>query len=733
MSVLARDGADAGAQVTKREAQARVVMLSVPQLHCAGCIGKVERALRAEPGIEEARVNLTLKRVTAQTDLAAAALVEVLARAGFEAHPLDMGIVGKDSDPVGRDLAVRMGVAGFAMMNVMLLSVAVWSGAGGVTREMFHLISAAIALPVVGYSAQPFFRSAWSALRGRGLNMDVPISLAIALAAGMSVYEALYGGRHVYFDAALSLTFFLLIGRYLDHRTRAAARSAARELAALESQVAQRMEDGQAVEVALNALRVGDEVLVPTGTRVPVDGRLLSVQAVTDRSFLTGESRAVTSAREAQMRAGEINLGAPFVLCSTAVGEDSSLRRVARLVEAAEAARNSYTGLADRAAQIYAPVVHLLALAAFVGWVSATGDVRHAVNVAIAVLIITCPCALGLAVPAVSTAAIGRLFSMGVLVKSGTALERLASVHHVVFDKTGTLTLPEIGSGLGRLDGAARGVAVALAQQSHHPVARAVAAQLAGTQPAEIDAVEDLAGLGVQARWNGQRVQLGRADWVGGTGVGLSLRVGDAVFALDQDERLRPGAGAAVAGLARQGMTVSLLSGDRAGPVRAVARDLGITEAEAGLSGEEKHARILAHPGPVAMVGDGLNDTAALAAAAASIAPSSALDASRNAADVLLLREGLDALPAVFEIARRARAISMQNFAIAAAYNLIAVPIALAGFATPLIAALAMSASSLTVLLNAVRVGRIRQRPAVVARADLGRVAAGQVMEGQAG
>ncbi len=475
------------------------VMLSVPGLHCAGCIGKVERALNAMPGVDGARVNLTLKRVSASSDLPSEALVAELARAGYEAHPLDTTMVDKATDPVGRDLALRMGVAGFAMMNVMLLSVAVWSGAPGATREFFHLISAMIALPVVFFSAQPFFRSAWSALRVRSLNMDVPISLAIGLAACMSLYEALYGGHHVYFDAALSLTFFLLIGRFLDHRTRAAARSAARELSALEVQTAQRLIGERSETVALKDLAVGDEILVPTGTRVPVDGMLLSHDALTDRSFLTGESHPVTTTQDQPVRAGEINVGAPFRLRSTAVGEDTSLRRVARLVEQAENARNRYTGLADRAAQIYAPAVHLLAFAAFAGWLIGTGDLRFSLNVAIAVLIITCPCALGLAVPAVSTAAIGKLFSLGFLVRSGTALERLAVVDHVVFDKTGTMTIPEFGQDVTGLDPREKSIALALAQQSNHPVSRALCARLHGTEPAAVQDLHEVPGHGVEA------------------------------------------------------------------------------------------------------------------------------------------------------------------------------------------------------------------------------------------
>ena len=679
------------------------MMLSVPGVTCAACIGTIERGLAQVTGITGARVNLTNKRVSLRTDLPVDTVVGQLSKLGYKAFPLDAGVLGQESDPAGRDLALRLGVAGFAMMNVMLLSVAVWSGAADATRDLFHLISAAIAVPVVGFSGQPFFKSAWSALRVRRLNMDVPISLAILLATGMSVYESLNGGHHAYFDAGLSLTFFLLIGRYLDHRTRASARSAARELAALETQTAERLDgQGRAITVPISELAVGDCILVPTGGRTPVDGTLETPDALTDRSFLTGESHPVQLISGASVSAGEINLGAPLRMVATSVGEDTTLRRMARLVEGAENARNRYTGLADRAAQVYAPAVHLLALVALLGWILISGDVRFALNVAIAVLIITCPCALGLAVPAVSTAAIGKLYELGFLVKSGTALERLAEVDSVVFDKTGTVTLPGVSSIADELTETEKSVALALAQNSMHPIARAVQTALVDVVPAKLSAVEEVAGCGIKGRHGGVDVFLGRGD------NGLALIIGDKERSLEKQETLRDGAGEAVAALDAAGLSIALVSGDAPSNVSAVAFELGIRDLAAGVTPDNKHRLIERRQSDgqrVAMIGDGLNDTAALASAHASIAPSTAMDASRNAADVVLLRDGLHDIPTLFRIANAATRLSRQNFAIATAYNLVAVPIAILGFATPLLAALAMSTSSITVLLNALRVG----------------------------
>lgn len=683
------------------------VQYSLPTIHCAACIGKIERGLSQIAGVRSVRVNLSLKRLTVEGPVDPSLIEAGLADLGFEAYPLDLQALTAARDDIGRMLLVRLAVAGFAMMNVMLLSVAVWSGASDATRDLFHLISAMIALPVVAYSGQPFFQNAWSALRVKRLNMDVPISLAILLAAGMSLFETLNSGAHAYFDAALSLTFFLLIGRYLDHQTRSAARSAAKELTALEVQTAERITPSGTQTVSTMSLNIGDDILVPSGARVPVDGVLTSAKALMDRALLTGESAAVSVQSGHALQAGEINLSAPFQIRATAVGEDTSLRRMAALIETAENGRNSYTALADRAAQIYAPAVHLLSFVAFLGWVFATGDIRHALNIAIAVLIITCPCALGLAVPAVSTAAVSRLFSAGYLVKHTTALERLAEVDHIVFDKTGTLTTPAL-TGLDRLNDAEQSIAKALAQASHHPLSKALAASLPDVLPATLKDIQEVAGQGVEGMFNGQPVQLGRGEWLDADFAGLGIKVGTVrAVQIEAQDHVREGVVDALNGLK---LPCEIITGDAKEPAMRLAEQLSLPVTfQARPEDKLKRLNALADDGHmVLMVGDGLNDTAALASAHASIAPSSALEASRNAADVVALRETFADLPLVLAVARATRKLSTQNFAIAAVYNMIAVPIALAGFATPLAAALAMSVSSITVLLNSQRMRFVR-------------------------
>jgi len=693
------------------------LMLSLPGIHCAGCISGVERTLAALPGVKSARVNLTLRRaaVEAGADVAAGDLIRALGAAGFEAHELDPGVLAATrTDARGRDLTMRLAVAVFAAMNVMLLSVAVWSGADGVTRDMMHWISAAIAIPAVIFCGRPFYVSAWGALRGGRLNMDVPITLAIILAVGTSLYETAHSGAHAYFDAAIALCCFLLAGRCLDHRARASARSAARELAALEVPRALRIGSAGEETVPVAELAAGDIVRVKPGARIPVDGVVTGGRSELDRALMTGESLPAHAGPGQAVRAGEVNLTGPLTVEVRAAGRDTALHRIADLVAVAEAGRGNYASLADRAARLYAPGVHILSALAAAGWYLHTWDARIALNIAAAVLIITCPCALGLAVPAVTTAASGKLFRKGLLIKDGTALERLAEADTVIFDKTGTLTAgtPE-AVGLDALSPDEARVALALARASSHPLAEALAAGLtaAGHRPAHVEGAVEVPGYGVEGRWRGRTVRLGRAGWLGAPAPDLTattLGIGDLPpVSIPFADMPRAGAARVVAALRARGRRVLLISGDTAPAVRRFAARIGIGEAIAEASPEEKAAKVaeLAAAGAkVLMVGDGLNDTAALAAAHVSISPASALDAARSASDMVLTGDSLAPISDAVATAVSARRRIRENFSIATVYNVLAVPLAVAGLCSPLIAALAMSTSSLTVSLNALRV-----------------------------
>ena len=694
--------------------------LSVPGLHCANCIRSIEGGLQRLPGVEQARVNLSARRVSVKwRDGEPPPLIESLAELGYPAHLF--GAEDETADPELSRLIRALAVAGFCAMNIMLLSVSVWSGADAETRQAFHWISAALALPALVYSAQVFFRSAFRALRSGRTNMDVPISIGVCLAFGLSLYDTIHNGEHAYFDAATSLIFFLLIGRVLDHMMREKARAAVRGLARLSPRGATIVrDDGSRDYLPLTEIEPGMRILLCAGDRVPVDGVVVEGTSELDRAIATGESAPQRVRSGSTMQAGALNLAAPLTMVATARAENSFLAEMVRLMEAAEGGRARYRRLADRAAQLYAPVVHATAFLTFLGWMFATGDWHRAIGIAIAVLIITCPCALGLAVPIVQVVAARRLFENGIMVKDGSGIERLAAIDTAVFDKTGTLTL-----GLPRLVDAgltepgALAIAAAMAARSNHPLSRAIAA--AGGDGRQDGGLTDLVehpGLGVEGRMNANIYRLGRAEWA--LSEGGSQHAAGTVLARDGrllgrfsfEESLRPGARGAISALRRAGVAVTILSGDQAPAVAAIAARLDVADHAAGLLPGEKVDRLkaLAAAGRrVLMVGDGLNDAPALAAAHVSMAPASAADIGRNAADFVFLRESLDAVPTAHAIAREARRLVRQNFALAAGYNAIALPVAIAGYVTPLIAALAMSLSSVIVVANALRLKAGRQ------------------------
>ncbi|WP_298745854.1 heavy metal translocating P-type ATPase [uncultured Brevundimonas sp.] len=692
--------------------------LLVTGARCAGCIAKIEREVSRLPGVESARLNLSNGRLAiglARGGVDPARIIAALDRLGYPATPFDPGAALAQRDREGRRLILALAVAGFGAMNAMMFSVPIWAGLfdqelGPATRSMMMWMSAAVGAPCAIFAGLPFFQSAWRSLRAGRANMDVPISVGVILTLAISFSETILNGRDAYFDAAVSLLFLLLIGRWLDHVLRARARSAAGDLLALQAPSASVIDaGGRERSVPLGELRPGDLIRLRPGDRVPVDATLVEGEALIDNSLLTGES-APERVRPGQLcRAGAVNTAGLLTLRVRARSEDSTLAAIARLVEAGAQSRSRYVRLADRAAALYVPVVHAAALATFAGgWMLGLGP-REALIRAVAVLIVTCPCALGLAVPAVQVAASARLFRRGVLVKSGAALERLAEIDHVVFDKTGVLT-----EGRPALVGASPAVvamAAPLARASRHPMARAIA-RAAGDGPLATEVVER-PGLGVEGFIEGRRARLGRADFVGvptlcsgETDLWFGFEGGTSVR-LQVSDVVRPDAAATVAALGARGLTVEVLSGDRPGPVGAAAAAAGVAVWRAGLSPQEKAEAIdaLAAAGrKVLMVGDGLNDAAALARAHAAVAPGSALEASQNAADLVLTREALMAVVEAIDVARSARRRALENFGFAALYNLVAAPAAMLGFVNPFVAALAMSGSSLVVTVNALRV-----------------------------
>lgn len=692
--------------------------LSVPAVHCAGCIQTIETAIGKLDRVEGARVNLSTKRVSVRwRGDEVPPFVATLGRMGYEAHLFDPEADGKDKTL--SELIRAVSVAGFAAGNIMLLSVSVWSGAQGATRDLFHWVSALIAIPALAFAGGIFFRSAWNALRHGRMNMDVPIAVGVWLAYAMSLCETVNHGDHAYFDASVSLLFFLLIGRTLDHVMRERARAAVNGLARLAARGAMVLHgDGTRDYLPVGEIEPGMQLLIAAGERIPVDGRIIGGASDVDCSLVSGEStpRTVTSGQS--VLAGTLNLTGPLTIEATAAAKDSFLAEMVRLMEAAEGGRARYRRIADRVSALYAPVVHLTAFVTFLGWMAATGDWHRAITIAIAVLIITCPCALGLAVPIVQVVAARRLFESGIMVKDGSAMERLAGIDTALFDKTGTLTL-----GLPRLinapsiDPTMLAMAADMAAHSRHPFSKAIAGFTGHTGRPRLESVGEHPGFGIEASAAGSTWRLGRRGWAGwkartgaegkhGDGGTVLAKDGTIVASFVFEDALRADARAALELLNSAGVSVEMLSGDTEAACGEVAEALGIERFVPALlpSGKVEHIEALTRTGhKVLMVGDGLNDTPALGAAHVSIAPATAADIGRNAADFVSLRESLLAVPLALDISRKAGRLIRQNIAIAIVYNGIAVPVAILGHVTPLIAAVAMSASSLLVIGNALR------------------------------
>ncbi|SIQ15402.1 Cu2+-exporting ATPase [Rhizobium sp. RU20A] len=709
----------------------RQIDLSVPGVHCGACITTLEGALAGQPDIVRARVNLSTRRLSIVFREAGEggpvdprAMLAPLSGTGYAIHLFTPGEEEVDLELQGLIRAVA--VSGFAAANIMLLSVSVWSGADHATRDLFHWISAMIAAPALVYAGRFFYLSAWNALKHGRTNMDVPIALAVTLSYGMSVYETIHHGAHAWFDASVTLLFFLLIGRTLDHLMRGRARSAISGLARLMPRGAMvELHDGQREYRPTGDLKPGDRILIAAGERIPVDGVVETGSSDLDCSLVNGESAPLAVAAGTAVQGGTLNLTGALTITAMASARESFLADVIALMEAAEGGRARYRRIADRAARYYSPAVHLLALLSFIGWMLVEGDIQHAMLIAVSVLIITCPCALGLAVPVVQVVAAGRLFEGGVMVKDGSAMERLAEIDTVLFDKTGTLTIgkPRLVNG-GDVSPDLLSRAASLAAGSRHPLSIALHAA-AGHPAGYSGTLREIPGGGMEAAIGSDLWRLGSRAFAGGAG-GVDDRPGgqafsevvlsrngtiEAIFLFE--DQLRPGAAKTVEALSAEGFDLAIVSGDRAPVVEGLAQRLGIARWFAGLSPRGKTETIedaRGHGHRVLMVGDGINDAPALRAAHVSMAPATAADVGRQAADFVFMHADLGAVSHAIAVSRRAGRLIRQNFALAIGYNVIAVPVAILGHATPLVAAVAMSTSSIVVIVNALRLKGLGRR-----------------------
>jgi len=727
---------DPGPFVREAADGSRTLNLMIEGIYCAACVWLIESLLSRTAGVQRARLNMTTRRleiVWRPEEADIQDIIKTVTGLGYGVLPYDPALLERQNRKSQRELLRAMAVAGFAAANVMLLSVAVWSGAGEgagggegpVTRSLFYWFSALIALPAILYAGRPFFRSAINVLmHGRG-NMDVPISLAITLTAGVSLSETMRGGQHVYFESAIMLLFFLLVGRYLDRRARARAEAQAERLTSLTAtSVTVIGKDGKRRVVPLSVLKPGMIVLAAAGERIPADGEVLTGTGDLDCSLITGESLPVAAGPGTEVHAGTLNLTGALTLRVDAAGDDTLLAGIARIMETAERATGKHVAIADRVARLYTPGVHVIALAAFAGWVLVGGLAwQEALLIATAVLIITCPCALALAVPVVQVIAVSKLMRRGVLVKSPTALERLAGIDTVAFDKTGTLTRAVLYLEGGDFNDQDFQLAARMAAASTHPLARALVrayerGHANGDTVSPLAEVTEIpgAGLFITDPEDGSEIRLGRPEWAAaeeasGTQPGPELwlsRDGKKTAGFLFDDPPRPDAAAVVTGLARKGLGVRLLSGDHQEAVARCAAETGIANYAAGLSPQDKVRELerLASEGRrVLMAGDGLNDAPALKVAHVSASPATAADITRTAADLVFQGERLAPLAETIAIAGRAQGLIRQNLGFALLYNAVTIPLAVAGLVTPLVAAASMSASSIVVIANAMRLG----------------------------
>lgn len=689
--------------------------------YCAACIYKIESAVKTEPGVSHARLNFSTGQLNIEWQgkpAAANLFTRKIESLGYGVRPYDIAQENEQLESEEKFLLLCLGVAGFAMGNIMLVSIGLWSTTtetmGMVTRDFMHWISALIAIPTILFSGRPFFRSAFAALKAGHTNMDVPISVGLTLAGSMSLFETINHGEHAYFDSAVMLIFFLLIGRYFDFRARKKARSSASDLLSSLSGFAAILEDGKPRHVLIRELKEGQIVRVAAGEKFPVDGLVTEGASDADLSLVTGETVPVAIGPRAAVYAGTLNLSAPVTMTVMKEADNSLLADIVRLMDKAGQGQARYVRLADKMARLYTPVVHLLALITFLVWWGVVGIIwQKALMIAITVLIITCPCALGLAVPVVQVLATNRLMRHGILVKSGDAFERLATIDTILMDKTGTLTLgkPRLA---GQGDPDHLRIAASLAAHSSHPLSLALV-QACNDPLLPVTGVREHPGQGMEGIIEGRTLRLGSRRWCGDQNrpehadyleLWLDIEGQPAIPFLFAD-RLRTDSADTIKAFHADGLYPVLLSGDRAPIVQKIAAECSIDRYLAEQSPPEKYTYLenLKEQGhKILMVGDGLNDAPSLSAADVSIAPGTAIGIAQNAADIIFMGEKMAPVYQAYDTARLTQKLVKQNFILAALYNAIAIPVAALGFLTPLLAALAMSGSSLIVIINSFRV-----------------------------
>lgn len=713
----------------------REASLILEGITCAACVWLNEAHVGRLPGVTAISINYATRRARVRWDERELKLSEILgaiAAIGYRAYPFDAERSEQIAQRERRSALWRVFVAGFGMMQVMMYAVPVYlADDGTMSPEIEALMrwsSLLLTLPVVLYSAVPFFQRAWRDIGLRRLGMDVPVALGIGAAFVASCWATVTQSGQVYFDSVSMFVFFLLCGRYLEMMARQKAVRGVEEIAKVLPVFVERLlPDGDTEKVPLSQIQVGDPVLVRPGEVIPADGVVRDGRSQVNEALLTGESRPISKEPGSVVTGGTLNIGSALQVGVTQVGDQTRLAAIQRLMERAASEKPSIVVLADKIAGWF--IVALLLLAVVTAGIWWYVDPEQALWVFVSVLVVSCPCALSLATPAALTVATDVLARLGVLVTRGHAIETLARAKYFVFDKTGTLTYGQMT--LQQVDvlgeqgqEACLSLAVALEKMSEHAIGKAlVEAQPASVSLPEMRDVRMVTGQGVVGYLGGDEYRIGRADFVAGL-VGQALptrnhpsestliylgRQGAWLAAFVLADSVRAGAKELVAQLHEQGCQVEILSGDGEAVVAAVAEQLGITQCHALQTPQDKHQRIVALQAAghvVAMVGDGVNDAPVLAQAQVSIAMGGGTELARNHADVVLLNESLAMLGQGIVVAKRTTRITRQNLLWSFLYNFTAIPLAMFGWVTPWMAGIGMSASSLLVVLNALRLKR---------------------------
>jgi len=734
------DRSDVQQRYVQSEGELQHIQLLIEGISCAACGWLIERRLKQLPGVNEASLNLGNNRLSlswsAQTTKLSALLAEIK-RIGYIGHPYEPDLASAQIADENRRYLRRLGLAGLMFMQVMMATMALWDGFNqDVTPQMAATLRWAALLmttPVVLYSCIPFFKGAWRDLKNRQLSMDVSVSLAIGATYLAGIWATLTGKGEIYFDSVVMFAFFLLAGRYLERRARQRTVESTARLVNLLPPSTLRVEaDGQTQRIMLDDVRPGDLLEVKPGESIPADGVIITGVSSIDESALSGEYLPLAKQVGDRVTAGTLNVEGPLQIQVNAVGEQTRLSAIVRLLDRAQSDKPRLARLADRVAQYFLMVVLLSILVVGAAWWWLVSGER-AFWIIIAMLVAACPCALSLATPTALTTATGSLHKLGLLITRGHVLEVLNRIDTVVLDKTGTLTegrmtLERIEAFAGQDGELALQHARMIESCSEHPIARAF-----GRSASQAQDVVNHPGLGMEGRCDGRLLRIGKPAFVAELGnwpapalpeaAGQWLLLGDAEqpiawFVLN--DRLRNDAGAMVASLKQRGMRIILLSGDHSPVVEHMARQLGIDEAIGNAAPADKLAfvqHLQSQGAKVLMLGDGVNDVPVLASADISVAMGDASDLAKTSADAVLLSSHLAVLDEAFDVASRTRNIMIQNLFWASAYNFGILPLAAIGLVTPALAAAGMSASSLLVVLNALRLTNLpRRRQAVVGR-----------------